>query len=211
MAISSTGGLAESDIWAVSSPDLARCDSSTVIFCWPSPVTFEITGRASSLLNDGRKVSAESVAGSATFLRLMVTLLEDSGVGLLLFALSVGVLGVHGSSIFSAEGVPVFLDCSPMIIVLVLDLLTADLSSADIFPDVDAPGLADADADTDADVDADGGGDAEPEVRRLLRAERSLSSKGFGRVDGGSGEGAWLWSGSLGEAVAATFPVGLAG
>lgn len=37
-------------------------------------------------------------------------------------------------------------------------------------------------------IDSCGAGEAEADVRRLFRAEISLSSKGFGRVDGGSGD-----------------------
>lgn len=45
-------------------------------------------------MGDEDSVCLDSSSGSAAFLKLMVTLLEDSGVGLLLFALSVGVFGV---------------------------------------------------------------------------------------------------------------------
>lgn len=92
-------------------------------------------------------------------------------------------------------------------------------AAADKDADEDVNADVDADAGPGADtnntsVDVDGGGDAdtEPDVRRLLRAERSQSSNGFGRVDGGSGEDTLSGpSGPQGEAIAAVVRDGIAG
>jgi hypothetical protein len=70
----------------------------------------------------------------------MVTLLEDSGVGLLLFALHVVVdFGVCGSSLFSAaggaaSGLP---GCLSGLVLLVPGFITAELVSAGASPDGD--------------------------------------------------------------------------